>query len=333
LKFIDYMMLVFQNSGIFMWALTYQLGSVRWELSELKAGNLLASSVETLSGIGYKYCLGLGPEEDLLGLAAKPLASVVERNPDPRALIFQHCHAQSAVLPWRAEDLDIASRNQYFPAALMKQLHLDDIPYFCSFASGCAGFISLLSLAGGILSSSTEQHTVCVMADCRPDGVTFDMETERILGSDHSSAFVVGRQECGFQLLGLDYYSTTRALVPLLEVVKRTVQMIKDLATRLELNLAELGVVIHYPNIFPEAWRMVTRYLRLPHLQAVIDELPERAHCGGSDSVISLSKFHAGEAGRIHLVVNYGLGLHLAVCALREMEAASPSMQARMSQA
>jgi len=37
-----------------------------------------------------------------------------------------------------------------------------------------------------------------------------------------------------------------------------------------------------------------------------------------SDSVISLANYHRGEEGRIHIAVNYGVGLHLAVCVLKE---------------
>ena len=123
------------------------------------------------------------------------------------------------------------------------------------------------------------------MADGNRPGVSFDIAKERILGSDHSSAFVVGRERCGYQILGLNYYSTTRVLVPLLEVIKRTVQMIQVLAKKLGLDLSAASVVVHYPNIFPDTWEMVTRYLRLPRVEAVLDGIPERAHCAGTDSV------------------------------------------------
>jgi len=76
--------------------------------------------------------------------------------------------------------------------------------------------------------------------------------------------FVVGREERGYQLLGVSYYSTTRKLVPLVEIVKRTVEMIQGLASELGLDLAGNDVVIHYPNIFPEPWKMVTGYLHIP---------------------------------------------------------------------
>src|SRR6266513_672287 len=142
----------------------------------------------------------------------------------------------------------------------MRKLKLDHLPYFCSFASGCAGFISLLGLAGGFLSgSANECPAICVMADCMPPGVPYDMLDERILGSDHSSAFAVGREQRGYQLLGTSYYSTTRTKVPFLEIVKRTVHMVRELAANLGLDLAGSNSTIHYPNIFPETWATVTR--------------------------------------------------------------------------
>ena len=40
-----------------------------------------------------------------------------------------------------------------------------------------------------------------------------------------------------------------------------------------------------------------------------------------TDSVISLAKLHRSEGGRIHIVVNYGIGLHLGVCMFKETDA------------
>jgi len=202
----------------------------------------------------------------------------------------------------------------------MQQLEIDHLPYFCSFASGRAGFLSLLIAAGGLFSSPDEGPAVCVMADRRPAGIPFDLLRERILGSDHSSAFLVGREERGYQVLGISYYSTTRKLVPLVEIVKRTVDMIQGLATELGLDLVERDVAIHYRNIFLDTWKMVTRYLRIPHVEHIMDEMAERAHCGATDGVISLGKLHRGQRGRLHVVVNYGIGLHLGVCILEERD-------------
>jgi hypothetical protein len=96
------------------------------------------------------------------------------------------------------------------------------------------------------------------MADCMPRDVPYNMLQERILGSDHSSAFPVGHAEVGYQLLGVNYYSTTRPAVSFVEIVKLTVELIQQLTTHLKLDLAASGVAIHYPNIFPDTWRMVT---------------------------------------------------------------------------
>jgi len=66
----------------------------------------------------------------------------------------------------------------------------------------------------------------------------------------------------------------------------------------------------------------VTRYLRAAKAEHIMDEVSERAHCGATDSIISLAKWHRGQSGRLH-VVNYGVGLHLGVCLLREESVAA----------
>lgn len=312
---------------MFISALSHKLGSVERDLSQLKADRVLSGTVETLSAIGYRYHFSLGKDETLLDVAATPLSHALRQTKEPRALVFQHCNAESAVLPFAPDDTTWVSRNRYFPAAIMEHLGLDNVPYFCSFASGCAGFMSLLVTAGGLFSSSTEGSVVCVMADTVPSvpvGLSYDMLRERILGSDHSSAFLVGRERGGYQVLGISYYSTTRRLVPLVEIVKRTVQMTQEIANGLGLNLRESNVAIHYPNIFPDAWKMTTKYLKIPDAEHVLDGMAERAHCGATDSVISLAKLHGGQEGRIHVVVNYGVGLHLGVCILMEKGASEP---------
>jgi hypothetical protein len=314
------MILLYRHTPLFVHGFNHQLGSLRRDLNELKAGKLIAGEVETLATMGYQYNFGLGENETLLTLATAPLASVLKRAAPPRALVFQHCRAESAVLPCDPDDTIGVSRNQYFGGALMQELEIDHLPYFCSFASGCAGLLSLLVAAGGLFLNSDERPAICVIADSRPPGIPFDLLRERILGSDYSSAFVVGREECGYQLLGVSYYSTTRKLVPLVEIVKRTVEMIQGLATGLGLELAANDIAIHYPNIFPDTWKMVTRYLRIPRVEHVMDEMAERAHCGATDGVISLAKLHRGQRGRLHIVINYGVGLHLGACILEERD-------------
>jgi hypothetical protein len=313
------MMLLYQEGAIFVYGFNHKLGSIRRDLNQLQAEKLLVGTVEALSALGYRHNFGVGRNESLLSLATTPLSRALQRAREPRALVFQHCYAESAVLPCDVNETDIALRNRYFAGEVMRELQIDHLPYFCSFASSCTGFMSLLGAAGGLLSPSPDERPmICVMADCMPPGVPYDMLQERILGSDQSSAFVVGREPCGYRLLGINYYSTTRTRVPFVEIVKRTVQMVQNLATSLGLDLRRSDVAIHYPNIFPDTWKMVTRHLRIAHVEHVIDGMPDRAHCGATDSVISLAKLHHGQEGRLHVVVNYGIGLHLAVCVLKE---------------
>jgi hypothetical protein len=312
------MMVAYQDRDIFVYCFNHKLGSVQRDLRQLEADNLLLGTIENLGAVGYYHNFALSRNESLLSLATGPLAHVVERTGEPRALVFQHCFAGSAVLPCDPNETDIALRNRYFPAEVMRELQLDHLPYFCSFASGCAGFISLLLAAGGLFPSPDERPTCCVMADATPPGLPYDMLQERILVSDQSSAFAVGPERHGYQLLGINYYSTVRQKVPFVEIVQRTVKMVQELATSLNLDLAGSDVAIHYPNIFPDTWRMVTRYLRIPDAEHVTDGMYDRAHCMATDSVISLAKLHQRREGRLHVVVNYGIGLHLGVCFLVE---------------
>jgi 3-oxoacyl-[acyl-carrier-protein] synthase III len=311
---------LYQENPLYLSGFEHKLGSVRRSLDELKAERLMVGPTETLAEMGYCYNRGLGPDETLLSLTTAPVRTVLQRVPQPSSVIFQHCQGETAVLAREAEDQIGASRNRYFPGVVLQEVQLDNVPYFCSFASGCAGFLSLLITSAGVLQPAQAEPAVCVMADTLPIGehYYFDMVRERILGSDHASAFVVGRESGDYQVLGVSFYSTTRTHVPLVEIVKRTVQMTQELAKGLQLDLAAHEVVLHYPNIFPETWKMVTRYLKLPKAEAIIDEMAERAHCGATDSVITLSKMHRGQEGRLHIVANYGVGLHLGVCILRE---------------
>jgi len=312
--------LCFRENQIFVHSFQYQLGKTRRDLAQLEAERLLIGRAADLAAIGYHYSFGLDESESLFSLTSGPLSQVLQYAAEPAGFIFQHCFAESAVLHYDPTERNIALRTRFFPGEMMRHLQIDHVPYFCSFASGCSGFMSLLGAAGGALlsSSSDERPLICVIADRIPPGVPYNMLEERILGSDHSSAFVVGREPRGYQLLAIGYYSTTRTRVPSVEVVKRTVQMIQALARNLGLDLAASDVTVHYPNIFPETWKMVTRYLRNLRVEHVLDGMAERAHCQASDPVISLAKFHRRQEGRIHIAVNYGAGLHLAACVLKE---------------
>ena len=313
------MILCFKEKQIFVHSFQYQLGKTRRDLAQLEAEKLLIGPAENLAAIGYRHNFGIDKNESLLSLSTATVSRVLKLAINPTSFVFQHSIAESTVAAYDPAEKNLALRMRYFPAEVMRYLHVDHLPYFCMFASGCSGFTYVVGAAAGILAaSSDERPTLCVMADCNPAGVPYDMAEERILGSDHASAFLISRKQCGYRLLGVSYYSTTRQKVPFLEIVKRTVDIIKELGRRLEIDLMGDDLVIHYPNIFPETWKMVTRYLGNSRIEQVIDGISERAHCGSSDSVISLSKYHQGREGRIHIAVNYGVGLHLAVCVLEE---------------
>src|SRR5262249_33565221 len=148
-----------------------------------------------------------------------------------------HCHAECAVMPCEPGDTVGVSRNRYFAAEIMQSLKIDHLPYLCSFASGCAGFLSLLITASGLISAADDRPRLCLMADCFPAGVPVVLLGEGFLDSDHSWGFWFGREKQSSQLLGISYCSTTRRLVPLVEIVKRRVEMIQSLADDLGLNL------------------------------------------------------------------------------------------------
>jgi hypothetical protein len=48
---------------------------------------------------------------------------------------------------------------------------------------------------------------------------------------------------------------------------------------------------------------MVKRYLRISDVEHVLDGMCDRAHGMDTDSVISLAKYHRGQEGRSHIVV------------------------------
>jgi hypothetical protein len=66
------MMLLFENSGVFICGLSHNLGRVRGDLVELEAAKLLSNPMDTLSKIGYEHNLGVGTEESFLTLAREP---------------------------------------------------------------------------------------------------------------------------------------------------------------------------------------------------------------------------------------------------------------------
>ena len=110
------MILLYQDSPVSVYGFNYQLGGLRRDLTQLKSENVLANTEETLSAMGYRYCLSLDKNETLLSLAAKPVTATLAQTAEPRALVFQHCHAESAVLPVEPGDTGWASRNHYFAA-------------------------------------------------------------------------------------------------------------------------------------------------------------------------------------------------------------------------
>ncbi len=137
------MIISYQNAEIFVLALSYTLGGVKRSLEELHSENLLVGAVETLSQVGYRCSYGLEVDETLLDLAAGSAAQALRQSQvKPQTLFFQHGILDSMVVPWDSREPDAATRNGYFAPSLMNAINLGDVPYFTSFASGCAGLRS-----------------------------------------------------------------------------------------------------------------------------------------------------------------------------------------------
>jgi hypothetical protein len=73
----------YQTLGVFLWGLAQKHGSVRRDLAELKASNLIGNPVEELAKNGYQFNCGDGKTRDLLSLAAGPFSSLLKSCTDP----------------------------------------------------------------------------------------------------------------------------------------------------------------------------------------------------------------------------------------------------------
>jgi hypothetical protein len=134
----------------------------------------------------------------------------------------------------------------------MRKLQVDDVPYFCSFASGCSGFISILAAAGGLFTSSHEGSAICLVADSMPpDTIRHGARTDLVLTIVPPLLSAVSSMATSFSNQLLLHHADGG---PFVEIVKRTVEMIQELATSLQLDLAKSDVAIHYPNIFRDTW-------------------------------------------------------------------------------
>jgi hypothetical protein len=310
--------IIFSQHPCHLWGLSHQLGTARRSLGELSGAGLLANPVEYLEKAGYQCNAGLDKDQDLFSLAGAALSNLLKLCPQPSLLIVHHSYAESASYP-PAQGRELMNRAQYSAAALARRFEIDHLPYLGSFATGCTGMISLLTMAGSLLSCSDLNEVICLTADCRPPGTNYDMLREKILTSDAASGFIVGAQPKGFRLLGLAYYSSTRAAIPLVEIVKRSVKMVKELAGDLGVQSELADALLHYPNIFKPAWDMVSQYLNAKPGQHIMEGMKERAHCLSSDSILSLDSWQGKRPGRLHVVFNFGSGLHLGICILKEV--------------
>ena len=206
----------------------------------------------------------------------------------------------------------------YFPPYLTREFDIDDVPFLGLVASGCTGLFPLIAAASSFAAFGNGNPICCLTADVKPAGATYDALKEKILTSDCASGFIAGREARGYRVLGMSLYSTKRVSVQLVEIVKRSVRMAQDLFSALSIDSAREQMVLHFPNIFPNAWQMVANYLTPSKEPVLFDGIGERAHCLSSDPIITLAKNHQGRPGRLHLVINFGSGLNLAVGLFRE---------------
>ena len=297
----------------------HALGPVTNTLEQLASNGLLASSVESLQEAGYRCNRSANSETDVLGLAADVFSQLQQKCGAPHALLMHHSYAVNTSEAVACDSPELLARARYFPASLLRHFQLDNIPYLGSYTSGCTGFMSLLTLASSVLRAASVDNAFCLTADLKPSHSTYDSARERLLTSDVASGFIASRAPQGYQVLGVAQYSSSRTVIPLVEVVKRAVQMTQQLGDLVNLKLDPASMLCHYPNMLIEAWEMVSHFLKVPKENQVLDEMAERAHCLSSDAIIPLNRFRGTAPERVHAVYSFGSGLHLAVALLREV--------------
>lgn len=308
----------FEREEIYISNAAFTLGSKSRTLNDLQELGLLASPIELLEEAGYQRNRCVEPKTTLLDFASEAFAQLLATCPEPDALIVHHSYAESTSIAPEAESRELLARANYFPVNLLRRFEMDHVPYCGSYSSGCTGFMSLLTMAAAVLRGKSVERIICLTGDLKPQNVTYDSTRERLLTSDAASGFIAGREKGRYQVLGVGQYSSSRTLIPMVEVVKRSVVMTKTLFEMTGVSENSAKVLCHYPNMFTEGWKMVSHFLRIPTTNQIIDEMADRAHCLSSDSIIPLQKVKE-IPDRIHVIYGFGSGLHLAVALLREI--------------
>lgn len=306
------------RESIYLSGSAYAIGSVLRTLEELRDLGLLVSSIEWLQQAGYRCNRCAAPNISLVDFTSEMFRELLGKCDKPDTLVVHHSYAENTSIEPPAHSRELLAYANYFPVNLLRRFELDHIPYSGSYSSGCTGFMSLLVMAASVLRARAVRNVICLTADLKPRNATYDSERERLLTSDAASGFVAGREKRGYQVMGVGQYSSSRALIPLVEVVKRSVVITKSLLKRAGIACDGAALFCHYPNMFSEAWQMVSHFLRVPPENHLVDEMAERAHCLSSDAIIPLEKVK-GRAGRTHVIYSFGSGLHLAVALLREV--------------
>jgi hypothetical protein len=307
----------FSRENIYISDFAFTLGSNRRTLDELQELALLVSPIEWLQKAGYRCNRCADTEMTLLDFTSEVFGKLLTACNEPDALLVHHSYAENTSISPSAKSRELLAHADYFPVNLLRRFEIDHLPYSGSYSSGCTGFMSLLIMAAGFLRAKTVEKVMCLTADLKPRNATYDSMRERLLTSDAAAGFVAGRHRSGYQIMGVGQYSSSRALIPLVEVVKRSVVMTKSLLEGAGLSHDGATMLCHYPNMFVEAWKMVSHFLRIPPENQLLDEMADRAHCLSSDSIIPLEKVK-GTTGRVHVIYSFGSGLHLAVAVLRE---------------
>jgi hypothetical protein len=316
---VDELLFDFSRDEFYISGFAHALGPVTRTLEQLAREQLLASSVESLEAVGYRQNRSADANMGLLDLASDVFRRLLQDCEKLNALIVHHSYSVNTSEPGVCGNQDLIARASYFPASLLRHFDLDHIPYWGSHASGCTGFMSLLVVASAILRAESLDKVICLTADLKPPDVAYDSVRERLLTSDAASGFIAGRSRQGLQVMGVGQYSSSRKLIPLVEVVKRAVQMTRQLCDMTGIAQNSPSMLCHYPNMFLEGWQLVSHFLRVPKENQIIDGMAERAHCLSSDAIIPLERLVGTSPGRIHAVYSFGSGLHLAVAVLKEI--------------
>tara|TARA_S200000501_G_scaffold371501_1_gene414694 strand:- start:881 stop:1831 length:951 start_codon:yes stop_codon:yes gene_type:complete len=315
-------------NSYFMHNLSYALGSIKRTVEESSKSDTF-SSIKLLRSSGFENHHIADESESVLDLAIKAVEPIREKLNKLDSIIWASCLPENATIGSRQEfekTKDVKPLMDYPASRLQTHLRVPEAIVLGLGQQACTSMLGSIRVACGLLATEDNFNNIlCITSDRFPKGAKYEQAYNLI--SDGAACCIVSREEKEFRILGSHHITNGSAVQANDEETAAVYftymnRIVNEILNKFNMTIDDLDWIVPQ-NINHNAWKILSRVLKIDLEKVYFEPMKDVAHCISGDNIINLKHLNERkiiESGQILLCLMAGYGLNWQAMLIEKVE-------------